>query len=187
MLLGISVPAPPPPRPTLVCRHQTVILVKYTNKCIRKFFFNSLLTRPKFIPVTRTGKVDGMVSNLQQYPYVTIKNYTPYATVAPYARTAQPTFTEYGVLIGYKSRLCRKNGYVDDAIASGGTWTSSSRGACFVSTIRATLTIPAGYRKHLKCTRYKRNPGDTYSIFSIIMKGDDACCVLSSNETQKCP
>ena len=164
---------------------QNSIQISIHNLTLHKFLH--LLFLKHNMSLTRSGKVNGMVSNLQHYPYVTITNKTPYATMAPYVTTAPPIYTKYGVWIEYESTFC-SNDYVGDAIASGGSWTASSRGACLVRTIHATLTIPVGYRKNLSCTHYWSVWGTSYSQFSIIMDGDDACCVLSSHETpQECP
>ena len=192
-MLGISVPRQPPPRPTLVvCRHQTVILLISTyKKGIHKILFNSLLTNltlHKFLPLflckhnlslTRSGKVAGMVSNLQHYPYVTITNKTPYDTL-------QGKFDFHDVLyndVEYSTDFCKNDRY---SVAAHQTWKASSRGTCLVSTITAVLTLPDG--SGLLCDYYWSLPATSYSIFSIIMKGDDACCVLSSHQKpQECP
>ena len=195
MLLGISVPAPPPPprRPTLVvCRHQRVILFD-TQQIIRNIIFNSFsthnLTLHKILhlfssfkhnlSLTRSGKVAGMVSNLQHYPYVTITNKTPYDTL-------QGKFDFHDVLyndVEYSTDFCKNDRY---SVAAHQTWKASSRGACLVRIINAVLTLPDG--NGLMCAEYLSTPATSYSIFSIIMKGDDECCVLSSHQTpQKCP
>ena len=82
-------------------------------------------------------------------------------------------------MIIYKSGYCSID-YVVDAIASGGSWMASSRGTCLVTNIYATLTIPdpdspdgAGI---LECKHY-HSSGTSFSQFSIIMDGDDACIV----------
>ena len=147
------------------------------HKFLHFFFFHTQ-------PVTRSGKVVGMVSNLQNYPYVTISNETPYATAAPYATTAQPLDKKYSVSVAYATFLC-SNDYIDGVIAPGDTWTASSRGVCLVGYVYASLTIPG--TGIIQCRKY-RSAGTTYSMYSILMNGDDACCVLSSHETpQKCP
>ena len=114
-------------------------------------------------PVTRSGKVDGMVSNLQHYPYVHITNNTPYATRYP-----------YGVNVVYVG--CSSD-YVYEAIGGyGGSWTASSRGVCLVNTISAFLAFP-GFPDGLECGQYKSS-GTSYSQYSIIMDGEDACSVV---------
>ena len=118
------------------------------NSCI--FFF-------KHQPVTRFVKVGDMVSNLQHYPYVTITNKTPYVSVV------------------YSSLKFCRNDSIDEVIAPGGTWTASSRGNCFFFT---SLTIPDVRNKRgtsaLTCASYASS-GTSYLIYSILMKGDDAC------------
>ena len=189
MLLGISVPAPPPPpsRPTLVCRQQTVIHFKYTKQFIRKIIFNIShnLTLPKFLPLlfsnttchSHSGKVDSMVSNLQAYPVVTVTNTAPVKMDASIS-------VEY---LGWDFLFC-SNDYVDLSIASGDTWTASSRGLCLVTqiTVRLSFEDVRTVRKtwmNLKCAPYKSS-GTAYSNYSIIMNGVADCCVRSSNEIQ---
>ena len=129
-----------------------------------------------------------MVSNLQHYPYVAVTNKTPYATTPPYASDNWPPhYIKYGISVAYallNAGIFCSEDLVTEVIPSGGTWTASSRGACLVGAIYARVN-PDG-RSYLECTPYKSS-GTSYSIFSIIMKGDDACCVLSSHETQTCP
>ena len=75
------------------------------------------------------------------------------------------------------------------SVLAGQTWTASSRGACLVTRISATLTIPgrrtATRSGSLGCTPYT-STGTSYSQYSILMKGADACCVRSSNQIEKC-
>ena len=129
-----------------------------------------------------------MVSNLQKYPYVTITNKTPKDTFPNYIDHDVYGFgdlTHHTVYVVYNSGLCSTD-YIDDGLAPGGTWTASSRGACLVKEIVVTLTHP-WHPDGLACAPYTSS-GTSYSIYSILMKGDDACCVLSSHETpQKCP
>ena len=108
-----------------------------------------------------------MVSNLQDYPRVTITNKTPYAAEL-----------SDGIIRGHS---CDPD-YIK-GIASGGTWTTSSRNRCMVFVVETSLhgvTV---------CESYINTSGGTRDTqFSILMKGDDACCVLSSHESpQKCP
>merc|ERR1711865_131293 len=118
--------------------------------------------------------VNGMVSNLQHYPYVHITNNTPYAT-----RSGQPRpdwsidDDDDGVNVVYEG--C-SNDYVYEAIAPGGSWTASSRGVCLVRIISAILALP-GLPDGLTCGRYKSS-GTSYSQYSIIMDGEDACSVV---------
>ena len=133
------------------------------NSCI--FFFTK-----HNLTLTRSGKVNGMVSNLQHYPYVHITNNTPYATRYP-----------YGVNVVYVG--CSSD-YVYEAIAPGGSWTASSRGVCLVYRIAAVLALP-GLPDGFVCGRYKSS-GTSYSQYSIIMDGDNTCCGRSSNEIQEC-
>ena len=174
------------PRPTLVvCRHQPVILVISTKQIHSQKFiqFNiHNLTLHKIPassffqtqPVTRSGKVDGMVSN-SVYPYVTITNKTPYDTYPTvYGVTKDlETYVTYGV-------LCSED-MVWGVIGSGDAWTASSRGACLVTNIYTTLTIADG--GSITCKKY-HSSGTGYAQFSIIMDGDWACCVVSSAETK---
>ena len=190
-------PQPPkPPRPTLVCRHRTVILVISTTKFLRKnsIPFNTRhLTLHEFLhriffftkhnlPLNHSGKVDGMVSNLQHYPYVTITNKTPYDT-----HKFGPPFTWLGFgYVQYDGAFCSMD-IIDDVIASGDAWTASSRGLCLVEIISVLVALP-GLPDGLECAPYESGWGTAHSMFSIFMKGDDACCVLSSHQTpQECP
>ena len=141
-----------------------------------------------------------MVSNLQRNPYVTITNKTPYATFP----TFPPKDGDHDTIVMYVAQSCsspspdRKWG----VIASGDTWATGSK-ACLVKMIYTALTTPdpdspdapdyhPSYpnRKErvrtLTCRKYYYSSGTSYSQFSIIMDGDDACCVVSSHETQKC-
>ena len=137
------------------------------NSCIILFSKHNM-------SLTCSGKVDGMVSNLQHYQYVTITNKTPYDT---------PQGKDNHCSVQYHSPFCSDDGY---SLPAQQTWTASSRGACLVHSISAILALP-GLPDGLECTPYWSVMGTSYSIFSILMKGDDACCVLSSHETQKCP
>ena len=184
LLWGISVPQPQPPRPTLVCRHQKVILFNtkkmYSQNSIQ--FITHNLTLHKFLHlfffqtqcVTRSGKVDDMVTNLQRYPYFAITNETPYASFVVNMGNGK-----------YANIFCNDG---PDHVDSRQTWTASTRIACIVSRMDATL-FPPQTSTSVKCTPYLSVPGTTYSIFSILMKGDDACCVVSNQygTTQKCP
>ena len=175
-LLGISVPQQPqPPRPTLVvCRHRTVTLSYLHTNSFARILFNSLPAISRSLnsciffftkhnlTLTRSGKVNGMVSNLQHYPYVHITNNTPYATRYP-----------YGVNVVYVG--CSSD-YVYEAIAPGGSWTASSRGLCLVHFVSAILALP-GYGGGKDCGQYKSS-GTSYSQYSIIMDGEDACSVV---------
>ena len=135
-----------------------------------------------------------MVSNLQHYPYVTITNKTPYDTFE-----ANDNWDHNHKHDGYRDLLDTWVDYsthacsADNAgvIVSGDAWTASSRGACLVYRIHASLTVPDVRTKRgtsaLTCASYASS-GTSYSIFSIIMDGEDACCVLSSHEQpQECP
>lgn len=89
-----------------------------------------------------------------------------------------------------------------EGIAPGETWSQTSRGICNVYQIIAYLTVPDGkgdgifdygvpdgskLKSTLECTDYFAKWGTSYSMFSIIMKGDNACCVQSSHESGVCP
>ena len=78
-----------------------------------------------------------------------------------------------------------------EGIAPGETWSQTSRGICNVYKISAYLTVPDGQGSYggseLRCTPYVANWGTSYSIFSIIMKGNNACCVQSSHASGVCP
>ena len=82
---------------------------------------------------------------------------------------------------------CASDHIGDDGLYAGQTWTASSvRGWCLVTQIDANLitpNLPGGY---LTCAPYESS-GTAYSIYSIIMKGDDACCVQSRHESGVCP
>ena len=79
-----------------------------------------------------------------------------------------------------------KSDSMNEGLPAGETWTASSRGACLITWVTATPTLP-NLPDGLKCASY-HSSGTSYSIFFILMKGDDACCVRSSHETpQECP
>ena len=130
---------------------------------------------------------------LQHYPYVAITNKTPYAVRDTARSSVQYLWCDEDLIAG--------------GLAAGQTWTASSRGLCLVNRIYVTLTFPNparppwtadndffqnplynnGYGPSWgQCAPYDSS-GTSFSIYSIIMKGDDECCVLSSNEIQKCP
>ena len=94
--------------------------------------------------------------------------------------------------VGYAGRLFCNFDDIEENIASGDTWTASSRGECLDTKITAEIVVPdgnwpRGAQAHdVACAPYASS-GTGHSIFSILMKGDNACCVLSSHETQKCP
>ena len=136
---------------------------------------------------------------LQHYPYVTINNKTPY-DVRPSPMGTRLRHLCPGVFRQVHQRWCRvpTTNFVRyssctsdlfwDGLPAGQTWTASSRGLCLVNRIYATLSyqIDGDGWLTLTCAPYTSS-GTAYSIYSIIMKGDDACCVLSSHEIQKCP
>ena len=107
---------------------QNSIQISIHNLTLHKFLH--LLFLKHNMSLTRSGKVNGMVSNLQQYTYgtvITITNNTPYAThVVPHV--------EYG---GFGQCV-----YPDGPIASGGTWTASMGGTCLVTRIFVILNDP---------------------------------------------
>ena len=115
---------------------------------------------------------------LQLYPYVTITNKTPY-NVLPQGGWNFPDSVSY---------LVCKSDFMYNGLPAWQTWTASSRGLCLVNRIDAVLTFPDG-RGGITCTPYT-STGTSYSQYSILMKwdnlGDDACCVRSSNQIQKC-
>ena len=122
-----------------------------------------------------------MVTNLQ-YPNAAITNKTPYDTYVRKEDYYGPP--NNGVF--YVTPFC-SNDYIYDVIASGGTWTASSRGGCLIGIILAAVTRPDLPDGYLKCASYQSS-GTSYGTFSILMKGDDACCVLSSHQhPQTCP
>ena len=147
------------------------------NSCI--FFFTK-----HNLTLIRSGKVNGMVSNLQHYPYVHITNNTPYATPASAPRKwpfydddddpAGPTYVLHAVHVVYNGGYCADD-YVYEAIAPGGSWTASSRGLCLVHFVSAILALP-GFPDGFECGQYKSS-GTSYSQYSIIMDGDchDVC------------
>ena len=117
---------------------------------------------------------------LRFYPYVTITNKTPYA-VRKYRSSHRSRSSTVSYLV------CLSD-YMYNSLPAGQTWTASSRGLCLVNRIDATLDLPDG-RSGIMCTPYT-STGTSYSQYSILMKwdnfGDDACCVQSSNQIQKC-
>ena len=127
-------------------------------------------------PAARTGPESVL---LQHYPYVTITNKTPYQVWNP----LRPT--DFQQSVSYVLFFCKRDYYPMDGVPAGQTWSASSRGLCLVSHVYATLYRPKEVFP-IECTPYTSS-GTAYSIFSIIMKGDEACCVLSSHEIQTCP
>ena len=126
-------------------------------------------------PAARTGPESDL---LQHYPYVTITNKTPF----PIFPIVPPdyfyhTYVQYG--------FCMPN-YIAEGLAAGQTWTASSRGLCLVHRIHAALNRPDLANGYLTCYPYKSS-GTSHSIYSILMKGDEECCVRSSHEIQECP
>ena len=188
MLGIISVPQPQPqrpPRPTLVmCCHQTVNIYKPSPFVTFRFHsFPAISLSHNFcifdftkhnLSLTCSGKVDGMVTITSKIPYFAIINETPYASYVVNMGNDNNVF--------YGTTFCNDG---PDHVASGQTWTASTRIPCIVSRMDATLFLPQT-STNVKCTPYLSVPGTTNQIFSILMKGDDACCVLSSHETQKC-
>ena len=114
---------------------------------------------------------------LQHYDYVTITNKTPYEVL--------PQHSESWEYEGVNYYACASD-FMYDGLPAGQTWSASSRGFCLVLHIYATL----GYynNKHgeehwswLTCTPYASS-GTAYSIYYVVMNGDNHCCVLSSHE-----
>ena len=146
-MLGFSVPQPPPlpttPWPKLFWHHQTVILVISANEFLRKNsipFIPRNLTLPKFLhlfflrntqtvthSLTRSGKVDGMVSNLQRTTVVTITNKTPHYSPR--------------VFVDYDPWSCYQG---DFHLEDGDTWTLNNRDGCLVKGISAKLIVSNG-------------------------------------------
>ena len=95
---------------------------------------------------------------LQHYPYVQVTNKTPYDCTD-------------GNVIYLGGMFCSNDAF------PGGTWSASSRDTWLVTYITATLTLPDGTENPLWCSPYK-STGTSFSEFSIIMKGEDACSVV---------
>ena len=80
-----------------------------------------------------------------------------------------------------------------DGLPAGQTWTASSQRVrtCFVKFIHATLGFHTedGEWHWITCAPYApaRLSGKWNPIYSVLMNGDDRCCVLSVDEIQKCP
>ena len=130
---------------------------------------------------------------LQHYPYVTITNKTPY-DVLPQFYTKGYVLPQGGLQEGGGvSYTACESDFMYEGLPAGQTWTASSRGLCLVNRIHATLGYHTkdGEFHWVTCDPYTPNMpnifGTSYSIYSVLMKGDDACCVLSSHEIQKCP
>lgn len=138
----------------------------------RVTWFRSGIREASSGPAARTGPESVL---LQHYPYVQITNKTPYDC------------TEGNVRYLGSSLFCSNDAYAGDPnfLAPGGTWSASSRGTCLVTYIHATLTLPDG-KDTLWFIPYG-SMGTSFSEFSIIMKGEDACCVQSSNQSGVCP
>ena len=132
---------------------------------------------------------------LQHYPYVTITNKTPY-DVLPQFYTKGYVLPQGGLQEGGGvSYTACESDFMYEGLPAGQTWTATSRGLCLVWNVRVTLAYPSKYpRSHPKyhpsqdyllCALYSSS-GTSHSIYSILMKGDDACCVKSSHELQEC-
>ena len=133
-------------------------------------WFRSGLREASSGPAARTGPESVL---LQHYPYVQITNKTPYDC------------TKGKVIYLGSGIFCSTDTYAGDPnfLAPGGTWSASSRGTCLVTSIHATLLLPDG-KDPLWC-QYG-STGTSFSEYSIIMKGEDACCVQSSNQSGVC-
>ena len=123
-----------------------------------------------------------MVSNLQDYPRVTITNKTPY--------DADDSQLEFGAIVYFNSCGHNCSCYPDYVhkkdIAPGRTWTSDPRRGhyrhCLVGYIEASL-LGVGV-----CDSYNSgSKGTSSSGFNILMNGRGGCCVLPSDAPQKCP
>ena len=141
-------------------------------------------------PAARTGPESGL---LQHYPYVTITNKTPYNVLPQFYTKSYlyrtTVFPQGGLQEGGGiSYLGCENDFIYEGIPAGETWTAASRGLCLVYRIHATLGYHTedGEFHWITCIPYN-SPATSFSIYSIIMKGEDECCVLSSNEIQTCP
>lgn len=135
-------------------------------------------------PAARTGPE----SVLLHYPYVKITNKTPY-NMLPQFYTEGYLFPQGGLQEGGGIEyLGCKSDFIYEGIPAGETWTAASRGLCLVYRIHATLGYHTedGEFHWITCIPYN-SPATSFSIYSIIMKGEDECCVLSSNEIQTCP
>ena len=135
-------------------------------------------------PADRTGPESVLI----HYPYVAITNKTPY-NMLPQFYTDGYLFPQGGLQEGGGiSYLGCKSDFIYEGIPAGETWTAASRGLCLVYRIHATLGYHTedGEFHWITCIPYN-SPATSFSIYSIIMKGEDECCVLSSNEIQTCP
>jgi len=119
-------------------------------------------------------------SNKKGYPYVQLKNDTPYPIAHSYESPYQTDDDNAAVIYG--QTFCHDDRILE-GIAPGDTWTATSRGLCTVRNIYAYLTLPDD--SQLDCTQYY-SAGTTYSEFSVIMGGVDGCCVKSSHQDQVC-
>ena len=105
-----------------------------------------------------------VTSNKKGYAPVKITNKTPYEA--------------YSGFVDYDTWWCR-----DDVfnVASGQTWTATSRGFCKVSDITANLVLSPSGGDQLECKMKTFYGASTrLSQFYIVMDGDDKCCVLDS-------
>ena len=153
---------------------------------------------------------NGSIAITQQrrggYPYVKVKNTTPYPVGPPYYSESTNNYNGgpwyidndwKGYLpsarVWYGCCFCSTDD-IDEGIAPGDTWSGTSRGICAVTEITAILTLPDGEK--LTCAPYK-SLSTTYSEFFIIMKGEEealqainnngyACCVQSSHQSGVC-
>ena len=124
---------------------------------------------------------DPAVTNVGGYPYVELKNTTPYPVDPLYyweGEALSDAKVWYAPFLG----LCSDD-QIEEGIAPGGTWSATSRGGCLVKQIDAKLTLFDG--RKLKCASYLSFIPD-YLQFSILYI-DGVCCVRSSQQTQECP
>ena len=138
-----------------------------------------------FFSRPRAARIEPSSVLLQHYSYVTITNKTPLnvlGSIPPFLSTPYSLVSYLGRDLG-----CRPD-FIYEDLPAGQTWTASSRGICLVNRIQVTL---GHYRKDgswhwLWCAPYISS-GTSHSIYSVLMNvDDDACCVRSSHESQRC-
>ena len=175
--LVVSFSQPPSRRPSWKNKKVVLGIIGVTMAVVVAVFRATVLVSGNMDASSAGPPATLLDQKLQHYDYVTITNKTPYEVL--------PQHSESWEYEGVNYYACASD-FMYDGLPAGQTWSASSRGFCLVLHIYATL----GYynNKHgeehwswLTCTPYASS-GTAYSIYYVVMNGDNHCCVLSSQE-----
>ena len=165
------------------------------TECAPEFTAAAVVCYAAKITIDSDGKIAAAISKLKdllergvdQQDIVLTSNKQGFFKNPPVKITNQTPYEAYSGFVDYDALLCRNDVY---SVASGQTWTATSRGGCLVYDITANLVLSPNGGDQLECKMKTFYGGTSLSQFYIVMNGDDKCCVLNSNDydtSPKCP